>query len=101
MALHGSQSGDSSLPADRRLYVPYAEGWKAAIKSSWDNEYCFSKNAGEDFFHPLMCGEIYVQRGDEKYCLSCALKHRIVTTDRIYWQRRDAHPPPSISPEDE
>lgn len=92
---HDQIPASEPVPVDRRLYVPYAEGWKAVIKPGWDNEYCFSKNPGEDFFHQLMCGEIYVQRGDEKYCLSCAVKHRIITADRIYWQRREAHPPPS------
>ena len=88
-------SSESPGPIDRRLYVPYAEGWEACIKSGWDNEYCFRKNPGDDFFHSLMCGEIYLRRGDEKYCLGCAVRDRIITADRVYWQRRELHPPPA------
>lgn len=95
MSNNGTPHPSDPRPAhDCRLYLPYAEGWDAKIKHGWDAEYCFSKSPGEDFFHQLMNGEIFIQRGDEKYCLQCALKQRIITTDRLYWQRREMHPPP-------
>jgi len=71
---------------DNRLYVPHAVDWKARLKQGWDKEYCYSKNPGEDYFHLLLNGEIYVQRGNEKYCLQCALRLGYVTHDRHYWQ---------------
>jgi len=73
--------------ADTRLYLPDSEGWEAGIKRDWESEYCFSANPGEDFFHSLLNGEIYLQRGNEKYCLNCAIRLEIVTTDRGFWQK--------------
>jgi len=72
---------------DARLYVPRNEGWTANIKRGWEKDYCYLQNPGEEYFHLILSGELYLQRGDEKYCLNCALRHGIVTSDRLYWQR--------------
>ena len=81
------------LPAaetgDVRLYVPDPDGWSARVKQGWEKLYCFYKQPGQDFFHLLMSGEIYLQRGEEVVCLMCALRRGLVTTDRLNWQHRD------------
>lgn len=77
----------NSGPADARVYLPDSEGWEAEIKRDWENEYCFSANPGEDFFHLLVNGEIYLLKGDEKYCLNCAVRLGILTHDREFWHK--------------
>ncbi|MFO1020574.1 MAG: hypothetical protein U0903_07750 [Planctomycetales bacterium] len=84
--------------ADHRLYFPDHEGWTAQIKRSWENEYCFTANPGQDFFHLLVNGEIYVQKGAEKYCLNCALRQKVITGDRQYWQRSTSSFETSVEP---
>jgi hypothetical protein len=82
------QAPDSANEArDARLYVLSPEGWEARVKHTWDKEYCYAQNPGEDFFHLLLAGEVYLLRDNEKYCLSCALRRGIVTTNRVNWQR--------------
>lgn len=76
-----------STGRDYRLYLPKHSGWIAVIKQSWEQEHCYAKNPGEDWFHLLANGEIYVQRGAEKYCLTCALRHKILTRNRLFWQK--------------
>jgi len=71
---------------DRRLYVPRNDGWVAHVKPDATKEYCYFKNPGDDHFHLLMTGEIYVQKGSEKSCLNCALRMGIVTEERLHWQ---------------
>jgi hypothetical protein len=73
---------------EERLYVPEYAGWKAAIKNDWNKEYCFVQKPGEDFYHLLLTGEIFLQRGNEKYCLSCALRHGYATHARAFWLQR-------------
>ncbi|QDT32402.1 hypothetical protein [Thalassoglobus polymorphus] len=73
---------------DFRLYVPYPEGWKAHIKQGWEKQYCYAKNEGEDFFHLILNGEIFLVHGDEKYCLNCAMKQGILTSERLHWQNK-------------
>lgn len=72
---------------DFRLYVPKHAGWVAVIKESWEQEHCYAKNPGEDWFHLLANGEIFIQRGAEKYCLTCALRQKILTQNRLFWQK--------------
>lgn len=75
-------------PPDGRLYLPDTEGWSARVKNGWDKLYCFYKLPGQDYFHLLMGGEVYLERGEEVVCLMCALRRGIVTTDRLNWQHR-------------
>ncbi len=83
------ETRDLSLPerGDLRLYVPRPAGWEVRIMTSGQREYCHSKNPGEDHFHLIVPGEIYLQRGEERYCLNCAYRSKIITTDRLFWQR--------------
>lgn len=74
-------------PSEARFYLPAHEGWTAAIKQDWSKEYCFMQMPGEDHFHLLLCGEIYLQRGTERYCLNCALRHGYATRERTFWQK--------------
>lgn len=73
---------------DTRLYVPDHEEWDIHIKRDSDRFFCYSKHPGEDWFHLLLNGEIYVSRQHEKYCLRCALRMGFLTTDRLFWQHR-------------
>lgn len=72
---------------DHRLYLPKHSGWEAVIKQTWEQEHCYAKSPGEDWFHLLANGEVYVQRGSEKYCLTCALRLKILTRNRLFWQK--------------
>lgn len=83
------------LPGDARLYVPRHEGWQAKVKRGWEQEFCYAKNPGEDYFHLLLSGEVFLQRGDEKLCLNCALRRGLLTTDRLYWQHAKRETPPA------
>lgn len=73
---------------DRRLYLPSFEGWSAHLKTESEKVYCYSKKPGEDFYHRISRGEIYVQRDHEKYCIECALRLNFLTNDRLFWQKR-------------
>ncbi len=80
------------LSQDFRMYLPHAEGWLAHVKTGWDKQYCYAKNPDEDFFHLIVNGEFYLQHGDEKYCLNCAMRQGILTTERLNWQTRQNRP---------
>jgi hypothetical protein len=73
---------------DERLYVPDHDEWEIHIKRDSERLFCYSKLPGEDWFHLLLNGEIYVSRQYEKYCLRCALRLGFLTEDRLFWQHR-------------
>lgn len=87
MPFNQNKQRQAAGPHDPRLYVVSPEGWEAKVKQGWEREYCYLQNPGEDYFHLITGGEIYLQRGSEKYCLACALRHGVLTTDRLKWQR--------------
>ena len=78
---------------DERLYVPYPEGWEFKVKRGGDREYCYFQAPGEEHFHLLIPGELYLQRGAERYCFNCALRQRVLTHDRAHWQHRSGETP--------
>ena len=71
---------------DRRLYFPDAEGWEFGVKSG-AREYCSHRNPGEEWFHLLLDGELFLQFGEEKICLNCAFRSGLLTNDRLFWQK--------------
>lgn len=80
--------GEDQSSVDYRVYMPDPEGWSAHLKIGWEQLYCYSKNPHEDFFHSIVHGEIYLQCGHEKLCLTCAMRQGILTTDRLNWQNK-------------
>lgn len=82
-------------PEELRVYVPYPENWNVRIKTDGIREYCHFKSPGEDYYHLLLQGEIFLEYGEVRYCLNCAHRHKIVTDDRLFWQngvRRNREP---------
>jgi hypothetical protein len=87
MSSDEASAGDSA--ADARLYVPDADGWEVQIKRDSTKQYCYQKRPGEDYFHMILNGEIYlVSENEEKLCLTCALERGVLTRDRLFWQHR-------------
>jgi len=83
-----AESRDLDPIPDSRLYLPDHEEWDVYIKRDSERLFCYSKHPGEDWFHLLLNGEIYVARQHEKYCLRCALRMGFLTEDRLFWQHR-------------
>jgi hypothetical protein len=77
------------LRPDYRLYVPQHDLVRVRVMEGVDREYCFQKAPGQDYYHLLIPGEIYVDTGDERLCLNCALRRELISFDRLFWQRRD------------
>jgi hypothetical protein len=88
-------STDDPLP-DMRLYVPDNAEWAVEIKRDSERIYCYAKLPGQDWFHLILNGEIYVTRQHERYCLRCALRLKFLTQDRLFWQHRVPKKPPHV-----
>lgn len=74
---------------DHRRYVIETDMSSVHIQQSSDKVYCFSKTPGDDGFHRLTRGEVYLLRDGEKLCLNCAIRLGFVSVDRMFWQRRE------------
>jgi hypothetical protein len=81
----GSQT-QPRVEHDHRLYLPFSDDWQVRVHKGI-RTYCSFQNPGENWFHLLVDGELYLHSGEEKICLNCALRHGLLTTDRLYWQK--------------
>lgn len=85
----------SDIP-DVRVYLHDPAMWTAVVKQTTEKMYCYQRNPGEDYFHLILMGEIYLESGDEKLCLRCALRRNALTQDRLSWQHRVPRRPPPV-----
>jgi sulfur relay (sulfurtransferase) complex TusBCD TusD component (DsrE family) len=81
---------------DVRLYVADPEDWQVYLKQDSEKIYCYQKNPGENYFHLILKGEIYLSNQDEKLCLRCALRRGVLTQDRLIWQHRVTRRKPPV-----
>lgn len=77
MAVPPSEGAETreSLP---RLFV-FEPGWRVSIKQGSHREFCYAMAPGQDFYHRLLDGELFVHHGDERLCLSCASRRGLIS----------------------
>ena len=80
---------DASAPVDHRLYLTDPTTTRIEAKKSSEKGYCYHRFPGDEHFHLLMGGEVYVARGDQRICLECALRLGYLTANRLHWQTRE------------
>ena len=66
------------VPNPRRLFL-FEGGWRIGLKGGSEREFCYMMAPGQDFYHRLLDGEIYLARNDEKLCLACAERRGLLS----------------------
>jgi hypothetical protein len=61
-----------------RLFVFDLE-WQVEVKRGASREFCHIMAPGQDYYHRLLDGEIYLRSKDEKICLNCAARRGIIS----------------------
>lgn len=69
-------------PTPRRLFL-HEPGWRVSLKVGSQREFCYMMNPGQDYYHRLHDGEVYLQRGDgeERLCLACAERRGLLSLE--------------------
>lgn len=70
-----STGGPESLP---RLYV-FEPGWRVTVKRNSHREFCHAMAPGQDYYHRLLEGEIHLEHGEDRLCLTCAVRNGLVS----------------------
>ncbi len=68
---------DEELAPPRRMFL-FERDWKIGVKSGSHREFCYMMAPGQDFYHRLLDGEIFLSRDDEKLCLDCAARRGLI-----------------------
>ena len=81
MSLKGRDPSDIETdpqPEPRRLFL-HEPGWHVGLKVGSIRENCYQMAPGQEYYHRLSDGEIYVARADEKLCLACAARRGLLS----------------------
>lgn len=65
-------------PEPRRLFI-HEPGWLVHLKVGSIRENCYQIAPGQDYYHRIADGEMYIIRADEKLCLACAARRGILS----------------------
>src|SRR5437868_2801513 len=60
-----------------RLFV-FEPGWRVSIKRDSNREFCHMMAPGQNYYHRLLDGELFLHQGDERLCLSCAARRGLM-----------------------
>ncbi len=69
-----------NVPGLPRLFL-FEPGWRITRKASSEREFCYQIAPGQDYYHRLLDGEIYLFKADEKLCLPCAARRGLLAQD--------------------
>ena len=70
-------SKTNPAPSPRRLFIR-EPGWRVGHKVGSEKEFCYMMAPGQEFYHRLLDGEVYVFHGDERLCLACAERRSLL-----------------------
>jgi hypothetical protein len=100
---------DPIVPKPRRLFL-FEPGWRIGVKRTCEREFCFTITPGQDYYHRLHEGELFLERGDERLCLACAERRGLLAYEpralresltSLEFDAADADPDDSYWPADE
>ena len=66
-----------SQDAGPRMFIP-EPGWSVLVKRGSERTFCHMMAPGQDYYHRLLDGEVYLQQDNERLCLRCAARRGIL-----------------------
>jgi len=75
---NSGEDKDPAPPRHQRVFL-HEPGWKVGLKVGSEREYCYAMAPGQDYYHRILDGEIYVHRPEERLCFACACRRGILT----------------------
>lgn len=69
------RNADDAQPVERavpqRIYL-HEPGWRIGHKVGSAREFCYMMAPGQDYYHRLLDGEVYLYNSEERLCVACA-----------------------------
>lgn len=73
-----SQESEEETTLARRMFI-FEPGWRIGVKTGSTREHCYMMAPGQDYYHRLLDGEIFLVRDDERLCLRCASRRGLIS----------------------
>jgi hypothetical protein len=61
-----------------RLFL-YEPGWRVGLKVGSEKTFCYMMKPGQDYYHRLLDGEIYLYNNEERICFACAVRRGLIS----------------------
>jgi hypothetical protein len=71
------QAPEDEIVPPRRMFL-FEPGWRVGVKTGSEREFCYMMNPGQDFYHRLVDGEIFLEHAEERLCLACASRRGLI-----------------------
>jgi hypothetical protein len=71
-------SSDDEMAPGRRMFI-FEAGWRVGVKTGSMRELCYMIAPGQDYYHRLLDGEVFLVRDGERLCLSCAARRGLIS----------------------
>ncbi len=68
----------SDKPTAHRLFL-HEPGWRVQLKVGSTREFCYAMAPGQDFYHRLLDGEVFLHNNEERLCLACAERRGLLS----------------------
>ena len=68
-----------AFPQSRMFLVEL--GWRISVKIGSDREFCYNQAPGQEFYHRLLDGEVFLHRAEQKVCLACASRRGLISAE--------------------
>lgn len=65
-------------PDAHRLFL-HEPGWRIALKLDSVREFCYATAPGQDYYHRLLDGEVYLHNIETRLCLACAERRGLLS----------------------
>lgn len=75
-----SKARETPTPPARealRLFL-YEPGWGVDLKSGSDRVFCYMMAPGQNYYHRLLDGELYLRNHEERLCFACAERRGLI-----------------------
>lgn len=63
-----------------RIFI-HEPGWQVVRKVGSTREFCYMMAPGQDYYHRLLDGELYLVLGDERICFACAERRGLLSRE--------------------
>lgn len=61
-----------------RLFL-YEPGWTVDLKVGSERVFCYMMAPGQNYYHRLLDGELYVRNHEERLCFACAERRGLIS----------------------
>lgn len=65
-------------PEPHRLFL-HEPGWRVSLKLGSEREFCYVMLPGQDYYHRLLDGEVFLHNNEERLCLACAERRGLLS----------------------